>query len=130
MVDQLCWVTVARVQRPSVSTRCPGRRALESKGPRGPPALPGDSRWGPGACGFNHHSLANRARVPMSRAFEQPSGVIHARARRPSWLTTCPTLLLPVSKDPRCRPALPGNSGLGPRIRGFNEISRVTRARV
>ena len=45
-IDQMCRATWARVPGPAGSTSTPGRLTLVSKGPRCPPALPGNSRLG------------------------------------------------------------------------------------
>ena len=116
-----------RVRRPVGSTICPGRYWPGSKGPRGPPAGPRDS--GP---------------VLMARGVNQQSLAPGARVRNPSVLTSCPGRLETVpeglgveqlcqgltraSDGPRGGPAGPGDSGPGPRARGFDHLYWATRA--
>ena len=94
-----------------VSNRRPGQLGPVSEGPRGQPAVPGDSRLGPSACGVDQQSRATRALVGGT-----------AVSTRPPWH------LGPMPEDLRGRPAVPGDSGLIPRAHGFDQMSRVTRA--
>ena len=44
--------------------------------------------------------------------------------------TSCPRQLGPGSDGPPCRPAVPGDSGKGPKARAVDQLSQATRARV
>ena len=48
----------------------------------------------------------------------------------PAVSTSCPGRLSPGSEGPRCRPAVLGDSRLGPWSRGVDQLSQGTRARV
>ena len=84
-----------------------------SEGPRGQPALSGDS----GLC-------------PSARGVHQQSRVTCAQVAQPAKSTRYFWRLVPCSEGPRGLPAIPGPSGLGPRARGVDQMSRETRARV
>ena len=72
-VDQLSRVTWARARGPAGSTSCPQGHGPGSEGPRGRPALPGDSRSG-----------------PKARGGDQLSRVTRPRVRWPAWSISCP----------------------------------------
>ena len=111
-IHQLSRATEARVRRPTGSTSCPGRLKTGSKVLRGRPALPGYLRLG-----------------PMARGVVQISGVIAPMPKGPRGRPDVPGDLCPVQSAPGL-PAVPCESGPGPRARGEDRQSRVTRARV
>ena len=59
-VNQLSQATLALVRRPTGSTWTPRRLGPMPKAPQGQPAVPGDSRLGPMARGFDQLSQATR----------------------------------------------------------------------
>ena len=91
------------------STRGPGRLAPRSDGLRGQPALPGDSRSGPG-----------------SRGVDQLSQMTGAQVRGPTWSTSSPWQLGQGSEGLKCQPAIPGDSGPCPRTLVLDQLSLVT----
>ena len=58
------------------------------------------------------------------------SWVTRARVRGPLVSSSCPGRLGPVSNGPRCRSAVPGDSGPCPRSRGVDQLSLMTRTSV
>ena len=123
-VDQLSRATREQVCVPAGSTSSPasitpGSEALggatrfpwcfgpESEGPRGRPAIPGDS----GPC-------------PRSRDVDQHSWATLARVRGTVGSTRCPGQLGLLSEVPRGPPALPGDWHSGPRARGIDQLSQ------
>ena len=112
-VDHLSRITHAGFRGPAGSTRCLGLLGLLSKVPRGPPALPGDSRLVLRSRGVHHHPRAT-----------------HARVRGPVVVTSCPGRIRPLPQGLRSRPAVPGDSGPGPMSRGVDQLSMATWARV
>ncbi|XP_020946894.1 collagen alpha-2(I) chain-like [Sus scrofa] len=138
-VDQLSWVTLARVRRPSGSTSSPGRLFPVSEAPRCGqtiPVFPGDSCPGPRARGFDQLSRVTCDMVGDPRV-DQPFQTTQARARYPTVSTSiqgdsgpCPRGLQPGSEGLRSGPALPGHSRLRPKACGFDLLSQGNRGQV
>ena len=66
--------------------------------------------------------------MPYGPGVEQLSWATPGRVQGPTGSTSFPGRLGPGSDFPRGRPAIPGDSGPCPRARGFDQLSRVTRA--
>ena len=127
-VDQLSQAIPAQLGGPAVSTSSSGPLVLWSEGPRGRPAVQGDSGPGPKAGGVNQLSLAPRVRF-RGLGVNQLSRMSWAFFRGPKESTSCPWQLGPESKGPWCQPSVPGDSHSSPWIRGVQQLSRVTGAR-
>ena len=97
--------------KPSGSTSCPGRLALEYECPQGRPAQPGDS-----------------GRGSIARGVDQLFRVTRARVRGPTGSSGCPARLRPVPEGRKCRPALPGDLGPHQRACGVDQPSWATQA--
>ena len=91
-----------------VSNRRPGQLGPVSEGPRGQPAVPGDSRLGPSACGVDQQSRATRALVGGT-----------------SVSTGCPGGLGPASEGPPGRPAVQVDSGPSLKARVVDQLSQA-----
>ena len=146
LVDPMGNKTLARIPRNSSSTICPGRIWPVPVGPRCQPAVPGDSGSFPRSHGVDQLSRLTQARVPKlaglarcpcrsgpglrGRGVELLSLAIWARVLFPMGLTNCPGRVAPGSDGPWVRPAVPGDSGLGPSAHGVDQLSWVTRAHV
>ena len=124
-VDQLSQAIPAQLGGPAVSTSSPGPLVLGSEGPRGRPAVQGDSGPGPKAGGVNQLSLAPRV-LFRGLGVNQLSRMSWAFFRGPKESTSCPWRLGPESKGPWCQPSVPGDSHSSPWIRGVEQLSRVT----
>ena len=127
-VDQLSQAIPAQLGGPAVSTSSSGPLVLWSEGPRGRPAVQGDSGPGPKAGGVNQLSLAPRV-LFRGLGVNQLSRMSWAFFRGPKESTSCPWRLGPESKGPWCQPSVPGDSHSSPWIRGVEQLSRVTGAR-
>ena len=92
-VDQLSQATMERARDVVVSNSCPGRLVLGPRNP-GSTTLQGDSASDPSARGVDQLSRATR---------NCTQGL--------AWSSRYPRQLRHVSERPRCRPALPGDSG-------------------
>ena len=86
-----------------------------SEGQQGHPAIPVDSCLGP---------------CVRSRGVDQLSRVTAAQVRGPVVLTSSPQRLAIGFEGPQIRPALPAESGSGPKARGVDQVYRATRDRV
>ena len=125
----------AQVRMPTGSTRSPGRLWPMHKGPRGQPAVPGDS----GTC---PRSLGRRALpgdsgpFPRACGVDQLSQVTRACFKWPSGSTSSHGPLVLESEGQlgrpgvRGRPAVSGDSGPWSRASGVNQLSQVTRVQV
>ena len=142
--------------RPDVpGDSAPGPRALDvnqmfralgpgSEGPWGRPTVPRNSGPCPKARVFEQLSRVTRAWVRWPACSTRSPGPIalrsdglhgrpatretRARAQRPVVSTCCPGRIGPGSECPRCQPAVPGHSRLGPKALGVDQPSRATRA--
>ena len=117
-VSNICPSIWARFPGPMGSTRCPWKLAFHSEGPRGRPAVPGDSGQGPSARG---QPVVPGDSDPGKtyRVVEQASGATRARVRWSGGSTSFPRPLGRVSEVPRVRPALPGESRSALRAKGL-----------
>ena len=143
-VDQLSQAIPAQLGGPAVSTSSSGPLVLWSEGPRGRPAVQGDSGPGPKAGGVNQLSLAPRV-LFRGLGVNQLSLATGARVQRPLVSTICPWRFALKSVDPRGRTTVPGDRGPvpvpagstrcpgqlgpGPRSRSCDQLSRATRVR-
>ena len=109
-VDQLSQTIRNWVRGTAVLTRCPGDS--------GPGPVPTVSISSPGRIGL----------CRWAHGVDQLSRATCARVRVPAGSTRSPWPLGPLSKCPRGRLAVPGDSGPGPRDRGVDKLSWVTRA--
>ena len=144
-VDQLSRATRAPVRWPARSTGSPGRLVRGSVGPRGRPVPQVTRAWAEcrGVARFPGQLALGSEGPP----FDKNSRVTRVRFFFPTESTTCPARLTPASEAPgglpavlsilgQCpsarvfRPALPGDSGPGPRAQGVDQLSRTTRARL
>ena len=91
------------------------------------------------ACVLGYMGSSARSVDPLSQAtrvwvqgpaVDLLSRVSWARARCPTGSTRCPGRFGFRSEGPRCCPAIPGHSGLGPRAHVFDKLFRANRARV
>ena len=127
-LGQLSRLTRVRFRGPVGSTGCPGALGPGSEGLRCRPALLGAS--GPCRRANGVHQFRGRLR-PVS---EGPRGqpvvpVIRALVRVPAGSISSPVRLALVSEAPRGYPDVFGDSGPCPSVRGFDQVSRATRAR-
>ena len=125
----------AQVRMPTGSTRSPGRLWPMHKGPRGQPAVPGDS----GTC---PRSLGRRALpgdsgpFPRACGVDQLSQVTRACFKWPSGSTSSHGPLVLESEGQlgrpgvRGRPAVSGDSGPWSRASGVDQLSRVNPCRL
>ena len=113
-----------------------------SEVPQGRPALPDDTRPCPSSQVVHQlsqatHNPVRRTAVTQaglddsllglsSRSVDQLSQTTRTRIRGPADWISCPGLLVCRSECPRCRSALPGDSGPCPRSRSVDQMSRVT----
>ena len=144
-VDQLSRATRAPVRWPARSTGSPGRLVRGSVGPRGRPVPQVTRAWAEcrGVARFPGQLALGSEGPP----FDKNSRVTRVRFFFPTESTTWPARLTPASEAPgglpavlsilgQCpsarvfRPALPGDSGPGPRAQGVDQLSRTTRARL
>ena len=144
-LSQVSQGTRVHVRGPEGPTSCPGglvlvlrapgvdqwsgRHRSRSEAPRFRKGVPGDSRSGSRAREFDPMSLATRA------WFRCPAGSTRSQRQlgpkpSPRGSTRCPGRLWPSSMDLQGQPALTGHSDLGPRSRGYYQLSRVCCARV
>lgn len=131
----------ALVRRSMVSTSCPRRLKRCSTGLQGRPPEPGDSRIGPRSHGVYQLSQATPSRFPGPTVLTSSSGRLILGSDGP-W--GCPELRGDSRPCPRARgvdqmsretfarvkvvrgrPAVPPESGLGPKPCGVDQLSRV-----
>ena len=124
-VDQLSQAIPAQLGGPAVSTSSSGPLVLWSEGPRGRPAVQGDSGPGPKAGGVNQLSLAPRV-LFRGLGVNQLSRMSWAFFRGPKESTSCPWRLGPESKGPWCQPSVPGDSQSSPLARRVEQLFRAT----
>ena len=132
-VDELPQETPARLRVPAVSPSCPGDLGAIPEGLRSPPVVPGDSdrTRGPGC----RRAVLGDPRVcpgtrgqpsipgdlgwsPMSRGVDQLSRATRALFGGTALSTSCPGRLGPRPEGPLCPPAVPCDTGPGPKARG------------
>ena len=94
-----------------MSTSCPRRLGPGSDGPRGRPAVTGDSGPGLRDCGVDQLSCATRARV------RGPAVLTNSYGRFIFW---------PLCGVRQSWPSVPHCLGPGPRARGVDQLPRVT----
>ena len=111
-VDQLYLAPRARARCTTGSTSCSGGLGPGSECPRCGPSVP---RLGPSS------------QVPW---VNQVCRATRIQVRGPAGSTSCPVRLGPGSEGPGGRRAFPGHSGLCPRARGFDQLSRVNFAQL
>ena len=115
-------------------------------GLRARPAVPEDSRQAPIACGIDQLSRLTQASVRGPAVLTSSSGRLVKRSVVPRGRPAHPCDMGPVrktvlssswpwqrgpgSEGPRCRPTVPGDSGLCPRARGVDHMSQATLTRV
>ena len=144
-VDQLSQAIPAQLGGPAVSTSSSGPLVLWSEGPRGRPAVQGDSGPGPKAGGVNQLSLAPRV-LFRGLGVNQLSRMSWAFFRGPTGSTSCPwrlglspkALVSTICPGPHAlgtdstwsRPAVQGDSRPCPMSRSTDQHSGATRARV
>ena len=130
--------------RPRGVSSCAGRLRTGSEDLRSQTALSGHSQLCPRAGGVDQLSWVTGARdrrpsgstsCPWRPALVSkcPRGDPMSLANRvwvqvPTGSTSSPGPLWPVPKDPRCRPADPGNWGPGAKALGVDQQSQATRA--
>ena len=147
-VDQQSRENRARLRGPAGSTSSPGSIGPGPLGPWFRPALPGDSGQGLSACRVNQLSHVTWARVRgPAESTSCPGGLgplsmgPQCQPAAPGDSGTCPRaavssscpgrrMLGPGCGVPGGRPALLGDSGLGLKSRGFDQLYRVTRDQV
>ena len=135
--------TLAHFRGPAGSTSCPWRLTLRSEGPRGRPALKGNSGLGPRAAGTSNSpgrvalrsdglrcrpDLRSDSRpCPWFRGVHQLTRGTFALVRGLAGSTHCPARIGSLSEGLRCRPTVPGDSGPGLRALGSTSISQFLR---
>ena len=114
MVDQLSWAIRARVRQPARLTSSPGRLRPDSDGPRGVRAVSSSCSGGlapvSDSPGGRQAFTGDSGQCPRARGVEQLSLETRDQVRWHEWSTSIPDRLRPLSMDPRCRPAAPGDS--------------------
>ena len=132
-VDELPQETPARLRVPAVSPSCPGDLGAIPEGLRSPPVVPGasdrtrgpgcrravldDPRMGPGTRG-QPAVPGDVGWSPMSRGVDQLSRATRALFGGTAVSTSCPGRLGPRPEGPLCPPAVPCDTGPGPKARG------------
>ena len=133
-VDQLSRVTPGRLRGAAGLTSFHGPLVLGSEGPlgrpgvRGRPAVSGDSGPCPRASGLDQLSRVNPCRLRGLAGSSSSSGPLVLGSEGPG-LRPAVQASRALFGGPRCRPGVQGDSGPCPKTRGFDQLSRVTRAR-
>ena len=122
-------MTRTRVQGPAWLTSSLGRLRPDSKGSQCRPAHPCNlcsCLWPRGV----HQLSRGLPHAPRAWGFKQLSRATWASVQGAAGSTIFTARLGPSFEGPRCRPAVPGDSGPCPRSRGLHQISRATWASV
>ena len=127
--DQMSRPTRSRVRGAAGSTSYPGPLGPGSEQPCGRPAVLADSVQCLSSHVVDHLSRLNLPRVRAAVWSTCCPSSLRPQDRGSERSTSCPGRIDPMSEGPRCRPAVPADSVLGPRGHGVDQLSRPSLSR-